>query len=155
MVRTMMVLIGIILVFAIGGGVVYINNQNSKQSFISDLLNVELVHPSYLIAEERYNNIELKNAKTSSVIRFTKDGTNFDNVQTHVDNLINLNRLRVKERSNVNDPYKGVLLETYVGNSYERSFFFVKDFAVYYFSTDDPALFSDLDSIAKSFRILE
>lgn len=153
MVRTMLALVLIALFFAVGGGVIYVKNQPATKTFTSDLLEVELTYPVNLTVEARFNDIKFKNL--DSAIRFTKNGTIFSDVETHVDNLIKSNKLRVKARQKVNLPIRGILLETYSGNSNEKSYYFVKDYAVYYFSTDDPTLFSDLDAIAKSFRILE
>lgn len=153
MVRTALALVLVAIFFAVGGGVIYVKNQTTTQTLISDLLDVELSYPVYLTAEPRFNDIELKNSNGS--IRFTKSGTSFNDVETHVDNLIKLNKLRVKTKVDIYQPFRGILLETYSGNSNELSYFFVKDYAVYYFSTDDPVLFSDLDTIAKTFRILQ
>jgi hypothetical protein len=46
-----------------------------------------------------------------------------------------------------------LLLDSQGDKKYE--YIFVKDNTLYQFEANDPALFSDLDSIAKSFRILQ
>ena len=55
---------------------------------------------------------------------------------------------QVKRVEPIQNPYSAAMLEKYIDNKVERSYFFVKDYAVYYFSTDDPALFAEIEKWA-------
>lgn len=156
MIRTALALVLIALFFAVGGGIIYVKNQTTSQTFTSDFMKIQFEHPSKYYVEEKFTTGRITNeVLQGKALRFGTYGTNFETATDHINNLVRLNKHRVTNIEPIQNRYSAAMLEKHIDNKVERSYFFVKDYAVYYFSTDDPALFSDLDAIAKSFRILD
>jgi hypothetical protein len=152
----MMVLIGIVLVFAIGGGFLYMNNQITPKNYTSAFMKMGFDYPStYNVTTKQTTGEIFDKARRTVKFKFGTYGTNYLTANDHVKNLMTQNNIQEYKVQEVQSPYSAVVLESIVDNKTEKSYFFVKDYAAYYFSADDPALFSDLDSIAKSFRILQ
>ena len=153
MFRTMLALIVLVLFFAVGGGIIYVKNQTATQTFTSDFMKIQFDYPGSFSIKENLNDGILEKGDNS--IEFSSYGSYYTTALDHVKSLVQLNKIRIKSLQQVQGPNSAAVLESYIDNKVERSYFFVKDYAVYYFSTDDPALFSDLDAIVKSFRILD
>lgn len=151
MVRTMLALILIVLVFAlIGGGNLFLQNSVDQKIYISESLKIEFVYPSGYTVDEALTTGTLK--MDNKVLNYGKYGTIHNTALDHVNDFIIKNRVRVARVENVLDD--AVLLESAAGNKINKAYYFVKDNFVYYLSTDNPSLFSDLDAIAQSFRII-
>ncbi len=156
MVRTVMVLIGIVLVFAIGGGVVYINNQTTPKTYTSEFMKIDLRYPSNYRLENKTNNVYLlRNNLESERIDIFQMGTAYNSSLEHAKTIIELNRTKISKMVQIDRPYEGVMVDRAPEEGGGRSYIYVRDHMVYIFSTENSALFSDLDSIAKSFRILQ
>ncbi len=153
MVRTALALVLVALFFAVGGGIIYVKNQTATQTFVSDSMKMQFEYSGSFSIKESLKEVILE--RGDNTIEFSSYGTYYTTAMDHVSKLVQLNNIRIKSLQQVQSPYNTIVLESYIDNEVEKSYFFVKDYAVYYFSTDDPALFSDLDAIAKSFRILE
>ena len=143
----------IALVFAISGGIVYYRIQNEPKTYTSNFMKVEFTYPGkYSVFDDGLTDIKL--VRGESMITIGRYGTNFPTADEHVKILVELNKIKVKNIQQMPDKYNSVLLESLEGKNVSRTYFFVKNYVVYHFSTDNPALFSDLDVIAKSLRIL-
>lgn len=156
MVRTALALVLVALFFAMGGGIIYVKNQTTTQTFTSDFMKVQFDYPAKLYAKSDQSSVTLSNPNNGGTISVSKYGTNFRDVYSHVENSIG----RWKDKptsidSFVGDLEKGVVVNGESKHEQYRVYYFVKDYAVYQFEANDPALFSDLDAIAKSFRILQ
>lgn len=159
MLRTTLVLILVALFFAVGGGIIYVKNQTSTRTYLSSLMKVEITYPdSFYLQKSATSVVMKKNATASEQIIFRKYGSMYRDTKSHVDSSI----LRQGEipsfRQSISSSESGIpgeLVEYVTGGKPYRIYYFVKDNALYQFEANDPALFADLDAIAKSFRILE
>ncbi len=154
MVRTALVLVLVAVFFAVGGGIIYVKNQTATQTFTSNSMKVQFEYPAKYIVSERFTtgSIHEKSAEKTKGLRYGKYGTNYPTALAHVKSLNSVEPTKIET---FESPYSSVFTVKVNDGKSIKSYFFVKDYAVYYFSTDDPALFSDLDAIAKSFRILQ
>jgi hypothetical protein len=155
MVRTMMVLIGMVLFFAIGGGILYVKNQTTMQTYTSNFMKLQFDYPARYKVNEDIADVLLTN--NIGKISFGRSGTFYSTSSEHVKFLSKTHlytKTLMSQDVNVNG-LTGVrlLLDSQGDKKYE--YIFVKDNTLYQFEANDPALFSDLDSIAKSFRILQ
>lgn len=155
MVRTILALVLVALFFAVGGGIIYVKNQTATQTFTSDFMKVQFDYPArYQVTEDTSDVLLTTDIGT---ISFGKSGTVNSTASEHVKYLT---KTRVYTKTLVSQDIivKGLsgvklLLDSQGDQKYE--YIYVKDNALYQFEANDPALFSDLDAIAKSFRILE
>lgn len=153
MVRTLLVLVLVALSLLIGGGVIYVRDQTATKTYTSDNLDVQFIYPQYFLIKENLNDVLLE--KNGQTINFGSYGSYYNVADEHVKQLIQQNKIKVKYLQRVPSKYSAMVMEFESGDKVGRSYFFVNNYAVYYFSTNDPALFPDLDKIARSFRILE
>lgn len=152
----MLLLVGVALFFAVGGGIWYVKNQTQMSTYTSEFMKMQFTHPTtYLIEEKITSGDIISKSDQVSKLRFGKYGTNYMNAVDHVTRLIKLNNMESTILEEFQSPYSAAVLNITKNDRLERAYFFVKDYGVYYFSTDDPTLFSDLDAIVKSFRILD
>ena len=180
MVRTGIVLFVIAILFGLIGYVVYLkmlnniytnkpvitlptptytsvesDNDNGTKTYTSNFMKISFDFPSSYILKDDLSDLRLTNK--NGTLFFSRSGSNYSSVEDHVNSLMNTHTVSVvvKKLKYINSAGMlgiSVLLSNKGVESYEH--FFYKDFAVYQFETNDPALFADLDTIAKSFRIL-
>ena len=156
MVRTALALVLVAVFFAVGGGIIYVKNQTTTQTFVSDFMKMEFNYPAKLYAKSDPSSVTLSNPDIGGRISISKYGTNFMNVYSHVENSIGRWKDKPTSIENfVGDFERGVVVNGESKGEQYRIYYFVKDYTIYQFEANDPALFSDLDAIAKSFRILE
>lgn len=157
MVRTALALVLVVLFFAVGGGIIYVKNQTSTQTFTSDSMKIQFLFPNEYLVQHSADSVVLKkNQSDITSVIITESGTNFTDTKSHVDTSLLRKRVtpylrRDMEGENIN----GEMVEYITGGKPYRIYYFVTDYTIYQFEANDPALFSDLDAIAKSFRILE
>lgn len=155
MLRTTLALILVALFFAVGGGIVYIGNQPSSKTYISDSMKVQFVYPTrYKVVEDT---LDVLLTTDIGKISFGKSGTVYSTASDHAKYLsstrIYTNTL-LSQDINVGE-LTGVKLLLDLQGDKKYEYIFVKNNALYQFEANDPALFADLDTIAKSFRILD
>jgi tRNA(His) 5'-end guanylyltransferase len=152
-----MVLVGIVLFFAIGGGIVYIKNQTNSKPYINNLMKIEFLYPSeYLLQKGTTSIVLIKGQSDNKSIIITESGTNFIDTKSHVDTSLLRKRVVPTIRTSINGVnVTGEVVEFKLNKVPYRIYYFVKNYMIYQLEANDPALFSDLDSIAKSFRILQ
>lgn len=160
MVRTALVLVSIAMLFAIGGGILSMKNQMSTRTYTSEFMKIEIEYPMSYTLEENNSLITLESSSIrGEKITLRKYGSMFTDAKSHVDASLARQKeipLVRREVSNSNvDGVLGELVEYKTNGVPHRVYYFVKNFALYQFEANDPSLFSDLDAIAKSFRILE
>jgi len=181
MVRTGIVLFVIAILFGLIGYVVYLkmlnniytnkpvitlptptytsvesDNDNGTKTYTSNFMKISFEYPSSYSLSNDLTSVTLTNGK--STISFGRSGTQYSTVGKHTDSLINtFTQTKILEKTN-NVTNSGV---EYVRLTLENPqfgknsvYFIVSNYAVFRFETNDPALFADLDTIAKSFRIL-
>ena len=156
MVRTVLALVLVALVFAVGGGIIYVRDQTATQTFTSDFMKIQFDYPTKFIAKSDQTSVSLSNNNFNGQISISEYGTNFLDDHSHVENSVG--RWKDKPRSiekYIGDIERGVVVNGVSKGEQYRIYYFVKDYIVYQFEANDPALFSDLDSIAKSFRIIQ
>lgn len=128
---------------------------SGMKKYRSDFMKIEFEYTGNYVIEEKVTSVILKsNDVSSSEILFSKYGTNFENVKSHVDDAV----ARWKNKPTSRYRLAGLGIDGEVVNTSSDSYsviYFVKDYAVYQFETGDPSLFSDLETIAKSFRIID
>ena len=155
MVRTALALILVALFFAVGGGIIYVKNQTATQTFTSNSMKVQFDYPTRYEVNEDTTDVLLTN--NIGQISFGKSGTFYPNASEQV-KYLSKTHLYTKTLMSQNINVRGLtgvklLLDSQGDKKYE--YIFVKDYTIYQFEANDPALFSDLDAIAKSFRILD
>ena len=130
--------------------------SKSTKSYQSASLNIAFEYPGEYVASEKFTDIVLKKQASASVVQITKYGSQYLNVEDHVNNLISKWQIKPNERSVfVGDNLQGEYLIKNGVDESQKIIFYVKEFFIYQFETNDPELFSDLDTIARSFKILE
>lgn len=155
MVRTALALVLVTLFFAVGGGIIYVKNQTATQTFTSDYMKVQFDYPATYQVNDDMSDVFLTNKMGQ--LSFGKSGTVYSTASEHV-KYLSKTRLYTKTLMSQDIFVKGLsgvklLLDSQGDQKYE--YIFVKDNALYQFEANDPALFSDLDSIAKTFRIMQ
>lgn len=158
MARTIFILLVVALCFGVVGGINYFLPQRSMKTYTSDFMKIQFDYPMNYLLEDNLNTVSLKTDKMdepNSSITISSAGTNYANTKDHVEKLIGRNKTRVVSKQETKMPYEGIIVVRDAPLGQGKSYFFVNNFAVYHFATDDPSLFADLDAIAKSFRILE
>ena len=157
MVRTALALVLVAVFFAVGGGIIYVKNQTATQTYTSEFMKIQFDYSTKFRLENKTNRVLLRvsGGNEENKIEIFQMGTMYSNALEHATKVTELNRTRVRNIVSVDSSYDGVLVERTKEEGGGKSYFFVKDYLVYAFSTDDPALFADLDTIAKSFRIVE
>lgn len=162
MVRTMLALILVTLVFAVLGGISISltgRYQGLIQSYTSDFLKIKFDYPNNYVIEDNRNVIYIKPAKDAtgsrkSDIEVFMMGSSYDSAYNHAQNTTALNRTHIRSISRLSAPYDGALVKKMDSDGGGVSYYFLIEGALYIFSTDNPSLFSDLDAIAQSFRII-
>ena len=131
------------------------SSKNGMKKYRSNFLKVEFEYPEKYIVEEKVTSVILKkNDELSGEIIFSKYGTNYENTKLYIDDIISKWKNKPNSRTNFNSLHlQGELLHTQADNY--NVIYFVNRYAVYQFETGDESLFSDLETIAKSFTILE
>jgi len=131
------------------------SSKNGMKKYRSNFLKVEFEYPEKYSVEEKVTSVILKkNDELSGEIIFSKYGTNFEDVKSHVDSVISKWKNKPDSRSDFTSSFMfGEIIRTSYDNY--TIIYFVKDYAVYQFETRDASLFPDLETIAKSFKILE
>lgn len=139
----------------------YINNQTEpKQNLItplktykSNLLKFQIKISGDWKISEKYTNIELINP--SGEILITRIGTNFNNINQYMDDLVKKNKTNFVEKKyakvNNNDSIYGIIKQK-SGDPEKKIYFIYTDYRIYTFSTPDPELYDDLDAIVQTFR---
>lgn len=157
MVRTILALVLIALFFAVGGGVIYVKNQPATKTFTSDFMKIQFLYPNEYLIQNSANSVVLKkNQSDMTSVIVTESGTNFTDTKSHVDTSLLRKRVTPYLRRDVEaENTTGEMVEYITGGKPYRIYYFVKDYTIYQFEANDPALFADLDTIAKSFKILE
>jgi len=161
MVRTMLALILVALVFAVLGGIYNLNLSSTGQmsEYYSASLGIAFQHPpGYDVVVKTNSGYLQNNQNVNSKILFSTQGSFYDSVMEHVGALSTLNKINIKETtavSNANFPTNALRVNSVTDSSNRISYFFMHNKMVYSFSTDNPSLFSDLDAIAQSFRIIQ
>jgi hypothetical protein len=132
------------------------NDQITPKNFTSEFMKIGFEYPSKYTLKSELTSIILSNNTSYGRISISTYGTNFIDVNSHVENSIG----RWKDRPTSKESFAGIFEKGLVisgeskGEPY-RIYYFVKNYMIYQLEANDPALFSDLDSIAKSFRILQ
>lgn len=149
MLRTVLVMAFIVVSFAIIGGLMYFRASAEPKVYRSDVLKFSITYPVNLVPSEAINRVDLK--KGDDVVTIETQGTQFSSVDDYVEDFIS-KRTNISAKNIAHVPPFVELTE--IQGKVRRVYFVVENFKTYTFSTNDPALFSDLDNIAKSFRIL-
>lgn len=128
---------------------------SGMKKYRSDFMKIEFEYDDQFIINEKQTSGEIRIVGSDSKIEYGKYGTNYETADDHLNNLIIKNSLNIESKREVNQNYKGIYYETRIDGEKENVYMFVNNYAVYYFSTKDPSLFSDLETLAKSFRIID
>lgn len=122
------------------------------QTYRSDLMKFSIDHPNNWSLIE--GQTQLTFTTIGGTILITRIATNFNDIDSYLDNLMTANKLILnnKEASTSNNlqMIKGEINEN--NNSTEKIYFIYADGWVYTLSTTSPELYDDLDAIAQSFR---
>jgi len=157
MVRTMLALILVTLVFAVLGGLSLSLQSSAAQTFASKELGMAFEYPATYTLSMTTSGVTLSLSNDpDKKILMSSYGSQFSDTKSHVEASINRKQMPVKLRLEYKRDVgiNGELVEyMYMGAPY-RIYYFVKDYAVYQLETSSPSLFSDLDAIAQSFRII-
>ncbi len=130
-------------------------NGSGIKKYRSDFMKIEFEYDDKFMINEKQTSGEIRIDGSDSKIEYGKYGTNYETIDDHLNNLIIKNSLNIENKQEANQNYKGIYYETRVDGEKENVYMFVNNYVVYYFSTKDPSLFPDLETIAKSFRIIE
>ena len=125
------------------------------KKYRSNFLKVEFEYPEKYSVEEKITSVILKkNDELSGEIIFSKYGTNFEDVKSHVDSVVSKKTTPPTIRQKFIGANMGGEL-VYYSDDGRQTIYFVNDYNVVHFSTPYQLLFPDLETIAKSFTILE
>lgn len=136
---------------------VYFNNYLNPQDYKiyrSKSMNISFEVPSESILEDKFASVAIK--KNNREILISRNGTNFNELDSYLSDLHEKNRAMVIKSENLEiDGYESVkqVLSNKSGeeNSRMTYFVFIKP-SVYNFSTTSEDLYDELDQIAKSFK---
>jgi len=158
MVRTMLALILVTLVFAVLGGLSLSLQSGVTQSFTSKELGMAFKYPApYTLSMTTSGvTLSLSNDPDKKILA-SKYGSYFDDVDSHIHYTVGMWRTQPDKMVPAvnNSGNRGMMIEGTDVTSTYRIYYFVKDYAVYQLETSSPSLFSDLDAIAQSFRIIQ
>jgi hypothetical protein len=131
-----------------------LTTSKSTKSYQSASLNIAFEYPGEYSVENQLNVVRLI-SQDGGEISIIKSGSIFNDIKEHVNRMVELNKLVTNSVEYFYQPYQGAKLVIDNAEEKYRSYIFLDDYQVYIFSTEKPALFSDLDSIARSFQIAE
>lgn len=131
------------------------SSKSGMKKYRSNLLRVEFEYPGKYVIEQVGQFINLVDSD-SKKITLSRSGSMFNNVNDHVDDSVKKWYQEPVVRNEIIGIFqKGQLVEKSFSGAPYRIIYFVKNNFVYQFETGDASLFSDLETIAKSFTILE
>lgn len=132
-------------------------NQNANQLKTfksSNIMNFEVAIPADFTAEEKFGSVDI--SSPSGKIIVGTYGTEFNDIESHLENLNSLNKSEILETKKITISGYDTVIQTI---KWPRSpsgklieYLIYVDGQVYTFSTDAEPLFTTLDQIAKSFR---
>lgn len=131
----------------------YLNPRDYK-IFDSRSMNISFEIPSGSMLEDKFASVTIK--KNNSEILISRNGTNFNELDSYLSDLHEKNRVMVIKSENLKiDGYESVkqMLSNKSGeeNSRMTYFVFIKP-RVYILSTTSEDLYDELDQIARSFK---
>ncbi|MFO0703349.1 MAG: hypothetical protein U0525_01330 [Patescibacteria group bacterium] len=128
---------------------------NGMKRFRSEQMGFELNYPDKFKIEQNGQFISLVDSNFKK-INLSKSGSMFDDVNSHVNDSIKTWRKQPSIRRDfIGDGQNGLLIEKTISETPYRIIYYVKDYFVYQIETGDLSLFKDLETIAKSLKILE
>lgn len=114
-------------------------------------MKLTISYPSHYQAKERFNRLTFEDNQDR--INININGTNFDSLQGFLNDLDEKNKVSIKSYSNLTiDDYRAIARQEIIGKSIPKIYYIYVDYSVYTLSTSSPALYDDLDQIAKSFK---
>lgn len=129
------------------------NGSNLKTFKSSETLKFSIKFPNNFTAEEKFSTVTL--TSNNEIILISRNGTNLISLAKYLDYFDSKRKLTVNESEEIRiENYQAVArLVTFKEEKIkQKSIFIYIDNNVYIISTENEALFSDLDQIAQSFR---
>jgi predicted Zn-dependent protease len=123
--------------------------QETKR-YTSRSLNVAFDVPEGYTVEEKFATITIKNKdNTDSEINLFRMGTNYDNLESFLADLVEKNRSKITNKENIE--INGLpAIKTDIND--KRVYLIYKNNFVFSLETKSPKLYSNLDQIARSFK---
>lgn len=129
-------------------------NYNQSKTYTSNTLKFSIAVPeSYMIKD---TGISVSLYKNANAINVSRSGTNFNDVNDYLDDLSLKNKIKFDNRETLTigdlSAVKTIIKHPISGSPDELAYFIYKDYFMYSLGTTTPALYGDLDQIARSFR---